>query len=96
MRSLPSSMLNLVAEAGVYLTLCCARVASAFGAYLHVLWNIGDNLTTIGCVVTMIWLLSCPPYEHQKRLSLLFVSAVLEGASVGPLLKVAIDVGHSP
>ncbi|CAL9236492.1 unnamed protein product [Arabidopsis halleri] len=93
MRSLPSSMLNLA----VYLTLCCARVASAFGAYLHVLWNIGDNLTMIGCVVTMIWLLSCPPYEHQKRLSLLFVSAVLEGASsVGPLIKVAIDVGHSP
>jgi len=29
---------------------------------------------------------------QQKRLSLLFVSAVLEGASVGPLIKVAIDV----
>jgi len=43
----------------------------------------------------MIWLLSCPPYEHQKRLSLLFVSAVLEGASVGPLIKVAIDVDPS-
>ncbi|KAG7532385.1 Bax inhibitor 1-related [Arabidopsis thaliana x Arabidopsis arenosa] len=79
----------------VYLTLCCALVASAFGAYLHVLWNIGGILTTIGCVGTMIWLLSCPPYEHQKRLSLLFVSAVLEGASVGPLIKVAIDVDPS-
>ncbi|CAL9241512.1 unnamed protein product [Arabidopsis halleri] len=79
----------------VYLTLCCALVASAFGAYLHVLWNIGGILTTIGCVGTMIWLLSCPPYEQQKRLSLLFVSAVLEGASVGPLIKVAIDVDPS-
>ncbi|XP_010441497.1 PREDICTED: bax inhibitor 1-like [Camelina sativa] len=79
----------------VYLTLCCALVASAFGAYLHVLLNIGGLLTTIGCVGTMIWLLSCPPYEQQKRLSLLFVSAVLEGASVGPLIKVAIDVDPS-
>ena len=28
---------------------------------------------------------------QQKRLSLLFMSAVLEGASVGPLIKVAVD-----
>ncbi|KAG7542484.1 Bax inhibitor 1-related [Arabidopsis thaliana x Arabidopsis arenosa] len=55
----------------VYLTLCCALVASAFGAYLHMLWNI------------------------EKRLSLLFLSAVLQGASVGPLIKVAIDVDPS-
>ncbi|KAL1213967.1 Bax inhibitor 1 [Cardamine amara subsp. amara] len=79
----------------VYLTLCCALVASAFGAYLHIIWNIGGLLTTIGCVGTMIWLLSCPPYEQQKRLSLLFVSAVLEGASVGPLIKVAVDFDPS-
>ncbi|KAJ4888595.1 Bax inhibitor 1 [Raphanus sativus] len=79
----------------VYLTLCCALVASAFGAYLHVLWNIGGILTTIGCVGSMIWLLSCPPYQQQKRLSLLFISAVLEGASVGPLIKVAVDFDPS-
>ncbi|KAH0899241.1 hypothetical protein HID58_048809 [Brassica napus] len=79
----------------VYLTLCCALVASAFGAYLHVLWNIGGILTTIGCFGSMIWLLSCPPYEQQKRLSLLFLSAVLEGASVGPLIKVAVDFDPS-
>ncbi|KAF3565296.1 hypothetical protein DY000_02013700 [Brassica cretica] len=79
----------------VYLTLCCALVASAFGAYLHVLWNMGGILTTIACCGTMIWLLSCPPYEQQKRLSLLFLSAVLEGASVGPLIKVAVDFDPS-
>ncbi|CAH2046100.1 unnamed protein product [Thlaspi arvense] len=79
----------------VYLTLCCALVAAAFGAYLHVLWNIGGILTTIGSIGSMIWLLSCPPYEQQKRLSLLFLSAVLQGASVGPLVKVAVDVDPS-
>ncbi|CAG7894890.1 hypothetical protein BRARA_B02945 [Brassica rapa] len=79
----------------VYLTLCCALVASAFGAYLHVLWNIGGILTTIGCFGSMIWLLSSPPYEQQKRLSLLFLSAVLEGASVGPLIKLAVDFDPS-
>uniref|UniRef100_A0A1J3EZ80 Bax inhibitor 1 n=1 Tax=Noccaea caerulescens TaxID=107243 RepID=A0A1J3EZ80_NOCCA len=79
----------------VYLTLCCALVASAFGAYLHVLWNIGGILTTIASVGSMIWLLACPAYEQQKRLSLLFLSTLLQGASIGPLIKVAIDFDPS-
>lgn len=33
----------------------------------------------------------CFFWMQQKRLSLLFASAVLEGASVGPLIKVAVD-----
>lgn len=56
----------------VYLTLCCALVASTFGAYLHVIWNIGGILTTIGCVGTMIWLLSCPPYEQVRGLDSIY------------------------
>lgn len=79
----------------VYLTLCCALVASAFGAYLHVLWNIGGLLTTFGFLGSMIWLLSSPPYEEKKRLSLLLLSAVLEGASIGPLIKLGIDIDPS-
>jgi FtsH-binding integral membrane protein len=75
--------------------LCCALVASAFGAYLHVLWNIGGILTTIASVGSMTWLLTCPSYEQQKRLSLLFLSTVLQGASIGPLIKVAIDFDPS-
>ncbi|KHN09861.1 Bax inhibitor 1 [Glycine soja] len=31
----------------VYFTLCCAVVAAAVGAFLHVLWNIGGFLTTL-------------------------------------------------
>ncbi|XVF52535.1 hypothetical protein PTKIN_Ptkin05aG0026200 [Pterospermum kingtungense] len=79
----------------VYLTLCCALVASAIGAYLHILWNIGGYLTTFACFGTMIWLLSTPPHEEQKRVSLLMASAVFEGASVGPLIDLAIQIDPS-
>lgn len=48
----------------VYLSLCCALVASAFGAYLHILWNIGGLLTTFATLGCMGWLLATPPYEE--------------------------------
>ncbi|KAK8710669.1 hypothetical protein V6N13_145983 [Hibiscus sabdariffa] len=79
----------------VYLTLCCALIASAVGAYLHILWNIGGYLTTFACLGTIFWLLSTPPYEEQKRVSLLMASAAFEGASVGPLIDLAIQIDPS-
>ncbi|XWS62051.1 hypothetical protein CRYUN_Cryun07bG0177800 [Craigia yunnanensis] len=79
----------------VYLTLCCALIASSVGAYLHILWNIGGYLTTFACLGTIIWLLSIPPYEEQKRLSLLMTSAAFEGASIGPLIDLAIQIDPS-
>ncbi|XP_057758549.1 bax inhibitor 1-like [Arachis stenosperma] len=79
----------------VYITLCCAVVAAAVGAYLHVLWNIGGFLTSVGCMGAMIWLLSTPPSEEQKRVSLLLASALFQGASIGPLIDLAIEVDPS-
>ncbi|KAE8677405.1 Bax inhibitor 1 [Hibiscus syriacus] len=79
----------------VYLTLCCALVGSAVGAYLHILWNIGGYLTTFASFGTIIWLLSIPPYQEQKRVSLLTASAVFEGASFGPLIDLAIQIDPS-
>ncbi|GAB4857668.1 Bax inhibitor 1 [Ancistrocladus abbreviatus] len=79
----------------VYLTLCLALVASAVGAYLHILWNIGGMLTTLGCVGCMAWLLSTPPYEEKKRVGLLMAAALLEGASIGPLIDLAIQIDPS-
>ncbi|XP_019179651.1 PREDICTED: bax inhibitor 1-like isoform X1 [Ipomoea nil] len=80
----------------VYLALCCALVASAAGAYLHILWNIGGLLTTIGCIGSIVWMLSCPPYqEQQKRVALLMAAALFEGASIGPLIELAIDFDPS-
>lgn len=111
----------------VYLTLCCALVASAAGAYLHLLWNIGGLLTTFACLGCMAWLLSLPPYEEvnshirksffgclcvacfcyllssdfffsvlfyeqQKRVALLMAAGLFEGASIGPLIDLAIEI----
>ncbi|THG21656.1 hypothetical protein TEA_000285 [Camellia sinensis var. sinensis] len=41
----------------VYLALCCALIASATGAYLHILWNIGGLLTTLGCMGSIVCIL---------------------------------------
>ncbi|KAK4489175.1 hypothetical protein RD792_004969 [Penstemon davidsonii] len=79
----------------VYLALCCALVSSAIGAYLHILWNIGGFLTILGCMATSVWLLSTPPYQEQKRVSLLLASALFQGASVGPLIELAIQFDPS-
>ncbi|KAJ8485335.1 hypothetical protein OPV22_017820 [Ensete ventricosum] len=76
----------------VYLTLCCALAASAVGAYLHILTNIGGVITMLGCLVSTVWLLlSTPPHEERKRFGFLMAASVLEGASVGPLIELAID-----
>ncbi|CAL9195208.1 unnamed protein product [Musa hybrid cultivar] len=79
----------------VYLTLCCALAASAAGAYLHILMNLGGLLTTLGCLGSIMWLLSTPPYEEGKRFGLLMAAAALEGASIGPLIRLAVDFDTS-
>ncbi|XP_020231227.1 bax inhibitor 1 [Cajanus cajan] len=79
----------------VYFTLCCAVVGAAVGAFLHVLWNVGGFLTTVASIGSMVWLLSTPPVEEQKRVSLLMASALFQGASVGPLIDLAIAVDPS-
>uniref|UniRef100_A0A803LUG3 Bax inhibitor 1 n=1 Tax=Chenopodium quinoa TaxID=63459 RepID=A0A803LUG3_CHEQI len=79
----------------VYLTLCCALVASAVGSYLHILWNIGGLLTTLACLGCMAWLHATHPYEEKKRVGLLMTAAAFEGASIGPLVDLAIQVDPS-
>ncbi|KAJ8633834.1 hypothetical protein MRB53_027170 [Persea americana] len=79
----------------VYLTLCCALVASAAGAYLHLLWNIGGVLTTLGCIGCIIWLMATPVFEERKRVGLLMASSCLQGATVGPLIEFVIELDPS-
>ncbi|CAA3023005.1 bax inhibitor 1-like [Olea europaea subsp. europaea] len=79
----------------VYLSLCCALIAAAVGAYIHILWNIGGLLTTLASVGSIFWLLSVPPYEEQKRVSLLMAAALFQGASIGPLIELAIKFDPS-
>ncbi|KAG6483304.1 hypothetical protein ZIOFF_059948 [Zingiber officinale] len=79
----------------VYLTLCCALAASAAGAYLHILMNIGGFLTMMGCFGSIMGLLSMPPYEEKKRFGLLMAASAFEGASIGPLIELAIEFDSS-
>ncbi|KAL9287191.1 hypothetical protein AtEden1_Chr4g0293671 [Arabidopsis thaliana] len=89
----------------VYLTLFFALLASAIGAYIHMVWNIGGNVSTLGFSGVMIWLrftlyepnmwVSFITYTYfslkmSKRLYLLFLSALLKGASVGPMIMLVI------
>lgn len=52
----------------VYLSLCCALLASAVGAYLHILWNVGGLLTTFATLGCMSWLLATPPHKEVNQL----------------------------
>ncbi|KAL9264483.1 Bax inhibitor 1-like protein [Drosera capensis] len=79
----------------VYLTLCCALFASAVGAYVHILWNIGGWLTTFGFLGCIGALVAFPEKEEKMRVRLLMAAGLLEGASVGPLIQRAIEVNPS-
>uniref|UniRef100_A0A1D1YWS3 Bax inhibitor 1 n=1 Tax=Anthurium amnicola TaxID=1678845 RepID=A0A1D1YWS3_9ARAE len=75
----------------VYLTLFLAVAASAAGAYLHILFNVGGILTTLGCVLGIAWLLATPSYEERKRFGLLMLASLFQGATIGPLIGLVID-----
>ena len=76
----------------VYLTLCSALAFSALGAYLHIILNIGGTLTTVGCLAAVAFLISLPPSQDQERnrFALLMSAALLEGASVGPIVDLVL------
>jgi len=84
----------LLACLQVYLTLCSALVFSALGAYLHIALNIGGTLTTIGCLAAIAFLISLPASQHQERnrFALLMSAALLQGASVGPLVDLVLHL----
>ena len=48
----------------VYLTLCCALIASAVRVYLHLLWNIGSLLATFANIECTVLVLSTHLYEE--------------------------------
>ncbi|XP_020183954.1 bax inhibitor 1-like [Aegilops tauschii subsp. strangulata] len=80
------SHLNLVC-----LTLCSAVASSAAGAYLHLAFNIGGMLTLLACMGNIALLSSVPVYEERKRFGLLMAAALLQGATVCPLIDLPMD-----
>ncbi|CAM8882908.1 unnamed protein product [Rhodiola kirilowii] len=79
----------------VYLTLCCALLASSTGAYLHLLWNIGGFITSVLSLVALNFTLAVSSRNKNKKFSLLLLSALFEGASVGPLIQLAVEIDPS-
>ncbi|CAA7406763.1 unnamed protein product [Spirodela intermedia] len=75
----------------VYLTLCLAVAASAAGAYLDILYDVGGITTMIGCLATVVWLLATPPSEQRQRFGLLMAASLFQGAIIGPLIGFAVD-----
>lgn len=66
---------------------------------MHLLWNIGGISTTVASVVCIVWLplLTTPSPEEKKRmvfLLMVFAAASL-GASLGPLIDLAIKINPS-
>ncbi|KAJ0232948.1 Bax inhibitor-1 family protein [Hirschfeldia incana] len=94
LRELSPPVKNLLYR--VYFTLLCALLAFAFGSYLHMLWNIGGIVTSFGFFGGVHLLRFTTPNEQSsKRLSLLFLSALLKGASVGPVIELVFEVDSS-
>ncbi|VVB13181.1 unnamed protein product [Arabis nemorensis] len=80
----------------VYISLICALAASAFGVYIHMLFNIGGFVTDLLFFQSIKWLHSTHTNQQStNRLYVLFLSTVLKGASVGPMIKLAIDLDSS-
>lgn len=52
-------------------------------------------MTTFACLGCMTGLLSIPSFEEKKRLSLLMAAGLFEGASIGPLIDLAIQIDPS-
>ncbi|OMP06617.1 bax inhibitor 1 [Corchorus olitorius] len=69
-----------------------ALTNSAVGANLHILFQYWGNLTFLACIGIIIWLSFTPSHLEGKRVSLLMAFALFEGATIGPLIHLAIEV----
>ncbi|KAL3689801.1 hypothetical protein R1sor_016110 [Riccia sorocarpa] len=76
----------------VYTTLCVSLVVAAVGIYAHVLTNLGGLLTSLGFIGCVMWLLSTPSYEEDKRYKILMGASFLEGLCLGPLVDLSYNV----
>ncbi|XP_020151879.1 bax inhibitor 1-like [Aegilops tauschii subsp. strangulata] len=79
----------------VYRAVCFALVSSAVGAYLHVALNIGGMLTMLACMGNIVLFSLTPVYEERKRFVLLMAAAILQGATICPLIHLPMDFDPS-
>ncbi|XP_071698583.1 bax inhibitor 1-like [Rutidosis leptorrhynchoides] len=81
----------------VYATLCFAVLVSALGAYLHIIWNIGGVITTLTTLFFINTISSVTLGEDADgaKVVLLMIAALFQGASIGPAIKLAININPS-
>ncbi|KAM4104335.1 hypothetical protein ACJW30_06G149700 [Castanea mollissima] len=58
-------------------------------AYPHFLWHIGGFFTMIPCFGSIMWPLSTPVYQEQKKGALLMTTIIFVRDSLGPLFDLA-------
>jgi FtsH-binding integral membrane protein len=76
----------------VYATLALTLVLAGAGVQLHLLYNVGGVLTTVLTFVCMAALGMFSKDRLQLRVALLAVFAVCQGASIGPLVALSLQI----
>lgn len=82
----------------VYTTLLLAVACAAAGAWFDsAIWQVGGMVTTLGALAAMLMLATTPagPSTLRRRTLLLCLFSALQGASLGPLLNLAVFVDPS-
>jgi Bax inhibitor 1 len=81
----------------VYSTLLMAVACAAAGALFDSLFRVGGVLTSLLALGAMLWLATTPATQATlaRRTQLLAAFAALQGASLGPLLSLAVFVDPS-
>jgi FtsH-binding integral membrane protein len=76
----------------VYATLTAAVVVAAVGIAFNITFHIGGVLATLAAFGSLTWLAMTPatPANQNKRYALLGTCAFAQGASIGPLVELAI------
>ncbi|KAL3348747.1 hypothetical protein AABB24_022090 [Solanum stoloniferum] len=79
----------------VYYTLFLAILATAFGSYLHLIWETGGVLSIMKCGTSLLWLYRTPQQRVLERLLYLMDVAICFGASVGLFTKYFFEIDQS-
>jgi len=81
----------------VYSALAATLFCAAIGSVVHLLFNIGGFLTTLGAIGLIVLLAVTPPKpdNHLTRISYLFGIGFLQGCSMGNLIGMVLELDPS-
>jgi FtsH-binding integral membrane protein len=79
----------------VYGCLLGTILIATIGAMTHIALNIGGLLTTLGVFVLIFLIATTPKHMIMQRVAMLGLLGFFEGASIGPLIDMAIEIDPS-